>query len=155
VWSDSSGEMERHARTTLSHFGDRVAFRLADMRDPGVRAASADVVVCARATHGLPPEELGPFYGKVAAILRPGGWLVNLGHMAVVDPWGERYDQVTPRFYDQSERSGPVRAKDRGSHTVESHLGALAAAGLSEVDMPWRLLSTVLLLARRPVVPVG
>lgn len=83
--------------------------------------------------------------------MRPGGWLVNLDHMAVADPWGPRYDQVTSRFYDGSERSEPVRAKNRGSHTVEAHRDALGAAGLTEADTPWRLLATVLLLARRPL----
>jgi SAM-dependent methyltransferase len=153
LWSDSSGEMERHARATLSRFGDRVDFLVADMRNPGVAHASADVVVCARATHGIGSEELGPFYREVAAILRPGGWFVNLDHMAAADPWGARYDQVTARFYDQSEKAAPVRTKNRGSHTVEAHLDALAAAGLIEADTPWRLLSTVLLLARRPSSP--
>ncbi len=75
---------------------------------------------------------------------------MNLDHMAVAGPWSARYDRVTPRFYDQSENSGRVRMKNRGNHTLEGHLGALAAAGLTEADTPWRLLSTVLLLARRP-----
>lgn len=152
LWSDSSGEMERHARVTLSRHGDRVDYLRADMRAPGVARASADVVVCARATHGLGPAELGPFYREVAGILRPGGWLVNLDHMAMADPWGARYDQVTARFYDQSDNRGPARTKNRGSHTLGDHLAALAAAGWSEADTPWRLLSTVLLLARRPAV---
>jgi predicted methyltransferase len=114
-----------------------------------VAHASADVVVCARATHGLDAEELAPFYAEVAAILRPGGWLVNLDHMAVTGSWGGRYDQVTSRFYDQSDTSTPVRVKDRGGHTLEAHREALAAAGLTETDTPWRMLATVLLLARR------
>ena len=149
LWSDGSPEMERHARRTLARFGDRVDFRIADMRTPGVAPASADVVVCARATHGLGPEELAPFYREVATILRPGGWLVNLDHMTVAEQWGDRYDQVTSRFYDQSETSAPVRIKERGGHSLEVHLSALAAAGLAEADTPWRLLATVLLLARR------
>ena len=165
LWSDSSEEMERHARTTLSRFGDRVDYLIADMRDPGLPPASADVIICARATHGLGATELTPFYRGVAAALRPGGWLVNLDHMAVADPWGARYDRVTPRFYDQSEsghrsdsRDGsqeesPPRVKNRGSHTLRAHLDALAAAGLTEADTPWRLLATVLLLARRPTSP--
>ncbi len=120
TWSDSSREMERHARMTLFRFGDRVDYLITDMRAPGVAHASADVVVCARATHGLASDELRPFYREVAGIMRPGGWLVNLDHMAVADPWGPRYNQVTSRFYDGSERSEPVRAKNRGSHTVEA-----------------------------------
>lgn len=153
VWSDGSRQMERHARTTLSRFGDRVDYRVADMREPGLDRGSADVVICARATHGLDPAELHPFYREVAAILRPGGWLVNLDHVVVDEPWGARYDAVTPRFYDQSKTAGPARAKNRGSHTVGAHLEALAAAEFREVDVPWRLLATVLLLARRPVPP--
>jgi SAM-dependent methyltransferase len=149
LWSDGSAEMERHARATLDRFGGRVDFRIADMRTPGVAHGSADVVVCARATHGLDAGELTPFYREVAAILRPGGWLVNLDHMAVPEAWGARYDQVTSRFYDQSETTTPVRIKDRGGHTLEVHLDALADAGLVEAGTPWRLLATVLLLARR------
>lgn len=152
LWSDSSREMQRHARAALSGFGGRVDYLLADMRNPGVARGSADVVVCARATHGLGADELGPFYREVAGVLRPGGWLVNLDHMAVPQPWGDRYDQVTARFYDESQTSAPVRKK-RGTHTVEEHLGALHAAGLTDADTPWRLLATVLLLARRPPAP--
>ncbi len=75
LWSDSSGEMERHARTTLSRFGDRVGYLLADMRDPGLAPASADVVVCARATHGLDSAELGGFYARSPASCGPAaGW---------------------------------------------------------------------------------
>ncbi len=120
LWSDSSREMERHARTTLSRFGDRVDYRVADMRSPGADRASADVVICARATHGLRPAELGPFYREVAGILRPGGWLVNLDHMAQADPWGARYDSVTPRFYDQSANRGPARAAARSPSSARS-----------------------------------
>lgn len=152
LWSDSSREMERHARATLSRFEGRVDYLLADMRDPGLPRASADVVVCARATHRLDAAELSVFYRDIAGVLRPGGWLVNLDHMAVADPWGARYDQVTSRFYDQSEKSAPVR-KNRGSHTAEAHLKALEAARMTEADIPWRLLATVLLLARRPALP--
>ena len=152
VWSDSSREMERHARATLSRFGERVDYLLADMRNPGLARASAEVVVCARATHGLGGDELGAFYREVAGILRPGGWLVNLDHRAVTAPWGARYDQLTSRFYDESETCAPVRKK-RGSHTLGAHLGALQAAGLTDVDTPWRLLSTILLLARCPPAP--
>lgn len=149
TWSDGSPEMERHARATLERFGDRVDYRIADMRTPGVRHGSADVVVCARASHGLDAEELVPFYREVTAILRPGGWLVNLDHMAVTDAWGARYDQVTSRFYDQSQTTTPVGVKERGGHTLGVHLDALAEAGLVDADTPWRLLATVLLLARR------
>jgi hypothetical protein len=93
---------------------------------------------------------LTAFYRQAAAMVRPGGWLVNLDHMAVSDLWGRRYDELTPRFYEETEMAGAVR-KDRGGHAIETHLESLAATGLTDVDTPWRLLSTVLLLARRPI----
>ena len=50
---------------------------------------------------------------------------------------------------------GAAVRKERGGHTLADHLEALASAGMVEADTPWRLLSTVLVLARRPesVVP--
>ena len=155
VWSDSSAEMERHARATLADFSARVEFDLTDMRAPELLPnGAADVVICARATHGLREAELIPFYRHVAAMLRPGGWLVNLDHVAVSEPWAARYDQVTPRFYDGTDApaQGP---KERGGHRLEDHLSALTSAGLVDPGIPWRLLSTVLLLARVPASDGG
>lgn len=149
IWSDSSPEMARHARATLAAFDDRVSYLRTDMRQPGLaRRASCDVVVCARATHGLDAAELTPFYRRTADLLRPRGWLVNLDHMAVDEPWPSRYDRLTPRFYEGEQCASGAR-KDRGSHRIETHLAALASAGFHEADVPWRLLATALLLARR------
>ncbi len=68
LWSDSSEEMERHVRTTLSRFGDRVDYLIADMRDPRLAPASADLIMCVHATHSLGATELTPFYrGSTAA----------------------------------------------------------------------------------------
>ena len=149
LWSDSSPQMAPHARETLAPFAGRVGYALTDLRSPGI-AAAPDVIVCARATHGLDVAELGGFYRRSAALLRPGGWLVNLDHMAVDEGWSRRYDELTPRFYEESEAAGPPARKDRGGHRLERHRELLAASGFSDVDTPWRLLSTVLLLARRP-----
>jgi SAM-dependent methyltransferase len=148
VWSDSSAAMAPHARTALSPFGDRVGYVLSDMRRPGIAMTGvADVVVCARATYGLGAVDLAAFYALAARILRPGGWLVNLDHTAVPEQWAARYDAVTPRFYGGSTSGG---RKDRGGHSVVAHLDAVGSAGLTDAEIPWRLLSTVLLLARRP-----
>ncbi len=43
-----------------------------------------------------------------------------------------------------------IGRKDRSTLTLATHLGALHAVGLTETDVPWQLLGTVLLLARRP-----
>lgn len=149
IWSDSSAQMVRHARTSLGPFGDRVGYLRTDMRQPGVaRTGRCDVVICARATHSLDAAELAPFYRQTAMLLRPGGWLVNLDHTTVEAPWSRRYDEVTPRFYDGSP-AGQAAHKERGGLSLSTHLDALASAGFAETAVPWRLLSTALVLARR------
>ncbi len=152
LWSDSSPEMARHARETLAPFTGRVDYVLSDLRRPGLAGGAApDVLICARATHGLDGAELTAFYRRAAASLRPGGWLINLDHMAGSEAWGRRYDALTPRFYEGAgEGQAAGKAKDRGGHRLETHLELLAATGLTDVDTPWRLLSTVLVMARRP-----
>ena len=150
LWSDRSPEMARHARETLGPFAGRVGYVLSDLRSPGLSGdAAPDVLICARATHGLDADELTAFYRDAAALLCPGGWLVNLDHVAGSDAWARRYDALTPRFYEGTEQPGTAK-KDRGGHRLETHVELLAAAGLTDVDTPWRLLSTVLLMARRP-----
>ena len=153
VWSDSSPEMVRYARETLAPFPGRVGYVLSDLRSPGISGGAApDVLICARATHGLDAGELTAFYRRAAVLLRPGGWLVNLDHMACGKTWSRRYDALGPRFYDggAGTPSAGKAKKDRGGHRLETHVELLAAAGFADVDTPWRLLSTVLLMARRP-----
>jgi SAM-dependent methyltransferase len=152
LWSDSSAEMARHARETLAPFAGRVDYLISDLRSPGVAGGAApDVLICARATHGLDAEELAAFYRRAAGLLRPGGWLINLDHMAASEAWSRRYDHLTPRFYEGADGGQQAaKAKDRGGHRLETHLELLAATGLTDLDTPWRLLSTVLLMARRP-----
>jgi hypothetical protein len=150
VWSDASAAMLPHARPVLAPYADRVGFLLTDLRRPGLaRAPLADVVVCARATHGLTRSELSAFYSRTAELLRPGGWMVNLDHVLTDQPWGDWYGALTSRFYDGTTDAGPTRT-DRGGHRCSTHDDALLAAGFDEVATPWQLLSTVLLMARRP-----
>jgi hypothetical protein len=148
IWSDSSVPMVRHARETLAAFPGRVDFVVADLRSAAIEAAP-DVLICSRVTHTLDAGELAGFYRRAAELVVPGGWLVNLDHMTVSTAWDARYGELTPRFYDGIDGGGRAPGKDRGSHPLEAHVEALAAAGFPEVGTPWRLLSTVLLLARR------
>jgi SAM-dependent methyltransferase len=152
IWSDSSEPMVRHARETLAEFPARVDFVVADLRRPAIAGEAApDVLICSRVTHTLDAAELADLYRHAAGLLVPGGWLVNLDHMTVSPTWDARYGELTPRFYDGIEASrGSAPGKDRGSHTLAAHLEALSAAGFTDVGTPWRLLSTVLLLARSP-----
>lgn len=148
IWSDTSVPMAGHARARLAAFEGRVSFALIDIRTPAIQPA-VDVLVCARVTHTLTALELAQFYQRTATLLRPGGWLVNLDHVSVDSAWKPRYDQLLPRFYEGAASPSPSHQKERPGHRIDAHLAALAGAGLDEADIPWRLLSTALILARR------
>ena len=148
-WSDASATMLATARERLDTFGRRVEFRLVDMTD--LRGAElphdVDVIATSRASHHLDHDGLAAFYRDAAARLAPGGWLVNLDHIGVEPMWDQRLRASRHRFV-------PVRG-DRTHHHhthplagVADHLQALAAAGLTDVDVPWRAFYTCLIVAR-------
>jgi SAM-dependent methyltransferase len=92
IWTDASEAMLGLARERLAPFGDRVEYRIVDMTDlagaglpPG-----ADVITTSRAAHHLDREGLFAFYAQAAALLKPGGWLVNLDHIGPDDVWDQR-----------------------------------------------------------------
>jgi SAM-dependent methyltransferase len=149
LWTDLSPAMETQARARLGGFGDRVQFVLTDLADlrQAVPAGSADLLVSSRVTHHLGAEALAAFYRDAAAVLRPGGWLANLDHVTVGEPWAGRLRQAR-REFAASHR--PAHRHDYPLPTVEQHLDGLARAGFADVDRPWRAFWTVLVLAKSP-----
>lgn len=93
VWSDASGSMEEHACALLRAYGERTTFVIADMRELGALGLEreADVVCSSRGSHHLEDDELQSFYLQCAAMLRPGGWIVNLDHLGMSTAWARRW----------------------------------------------------------------
>jgi len=148
IWIDVSPAMERLARTRLGAQADRVRFTVTDLAEMhrAVPARSANLIVSSRVTHHLDAAALAGFYRWAASALRPGGWLANLDHVRLDEPWASRLRQA---------RAGLVPARSaahRHDHplpTARQHLEALTAAGFTDLDMPWRAFWSVLILARR------
>lgn len=153
VWSDASETMHDEARQRLARFGDRVEFVLADMTDlPGAGLPSEiDVVTTSRASHHLDRQALHAFYADAASLLAPGGWLVNLDHFGPEEVWNQRLRAAKKHFGGRG--NGEERTR-RHHHnyplcSVEDHLDGYQAAGIVDVDMPWRAFYTVLLAGRK------
>jgi SAM-dependent methyltransferase len=149
TWIDVSPAMERLARTRLGGLASRVEFSVADLSrlDEIVPGGSADLVVSSRVTHHLAADELTAFYRQVAGVLRPGGWLANLDHVTVAEPWGARLRRARSELFPVN----PSRHRhDHPLPTAQQHADALTAAGLTDLDMPWRAFWSVLMLARKP-----
>lgn len=148
VWSDVSPAMAERARDNLARFGDRVSFRTADMLDLAALPAPADLIVTSRASHHLDPASLAAFYADAAKHLAPGGWLANLDHVRSPGPWEQRLRAARRQLIPPAANPSPHRHPNP-LPTVTEHVTALAAAGLTDAEIPWRGLYTCLFLARR------
>jgi SAM-dependent methyltransferase len=152
VWTDVSEAMFDMARERLATFGDRVDYHLADMTDlaGGGVPDAASVITTSRAAHHLDRDGLSDFYGQAAGRLAPGGWLVNLDHIGPAGPgdtWDQRLRSARKQF--GITQSGPKHHHNYPLTSVDDHLQALAAAGFTDVEMPWRAFFTCLFMGRK------
>ena len=149
VWADVSSAMAALARDRLASYAPRVDFQLADMTDLRGLPYPADVITRSHASHHLSPRQLRQFYAEAHARLAPGGWLVNLDHTCSVSAeWGRRFRAARTALI-------PLAPAGQASHdtatppTAAEHLGALRAAGFTDLDVPWLVFPTCLFMARR------
>ena len=162
VWTDASDAMLELARQRLDSFGDRVEYRIADMTQLAAAGLpeSADVITTSRAAHHLDRAGLRAFYTDVAARLTPGGWLVNLDHIGPASQAGPPatagFDDVWDRRLRAARKEFGVTSDGHKHHhnypltSVQDHLDAFAAAGITDVEVPWRAFYTCLFMGRTP-----
>lgn len=148
LWYDASPAMLEEATERLARFGDRVEFHLADMTDLSDLPAEVDVVCSSRAAHHLDRAGLHDFYRDAAAHLAPGGWLVNLDHVGPPEQWDQRLRAIRPRF--TRGREGPKHHHNYPLTSVEDHISAYTAAGITDVEIAWRAFYTCLFVGRAP-----
>ena len=146
IWTDASEAMLGLARERLAPFGDRVEYRIVDMTDLAGAGLSpdADVITTSRAAHHLDREGLFAFYAQAAALLKPGGWLVNLDHIGPDDVWDQRLRAARKQFATAPE--GPKHHHNYPLTSVRDHLEAYAAAGISDVEVVWRAFYTCMFM---------
>jgi hypothetical protein len=162
IWTDASEAMLGLARQRLAPFGGRVEYRIADMTDlegAGLPAA-VDVITTSRAAHHLDRAGLAAFYAAAAARLVPGGWLVNLDHIGSASQGGPPgtagFDEVWDRRLRAARKTvgaapdGPKHHHNYPLTSVSDHLSAFAAAGITDVEIPWRAFFTCLFMGRTP-----
>ena len=162
IWSDASRAMLDLAHERLAPFGDRVAYYIADMTDLGGSGLPerADVITTSRAAHHLDRDGLISFYSAAARRLKPGGWLVNLDHIGPAsqdgppaeagfdDVWDRRLRAARKKF--GVSPGGPQHHHNYPLTSVRDHLDAFAAAGITDVEVPWRAFYTCLFMGRTP-----
>lgn len=160
IWTDASEAMLELAKDRLAPFGDRVEYRIADMTDLDRAAlpAAVDVITTSRAVHHLDRAGLFAFYADAAARLAPGGWLVNLDHIGPASqagpPAAAGYDDVWDQRLRAARKEFGVAPDGTRHHhnypltSLSDHLDAFAAAGITDVEVPWRAFYTCLFMGR-------
>jgi trans-aconitate 2-methyltransferase len=83
---DGAPSMIDAARERLGRFGDRIEYVVADLGEPLPIEGTVDVIVSTATFHWVPDH--AALFANLAAILRPGGWLVaqcgGAGNIATV-----------------------------------------------------------------------
>jgi SAM-dependent methyltransferase len=145
------------AKTRLGDQGRQVSFHVGDFRDLGQLFAGVetfDVVFSSYALHHLTRDEKMSVVREAAALLRPGGWLVNADIVAAdtlgvekriqeirVDGIVERARGVDPRFGDReaTRRFIDELEANEGDQplTLTDDLEVLRDAGLRDVTVYW------------------
>ena len=165
-WTDASRAMLDLAHERLAPFGDRVEYHLADMTDLDGAGLpdDADVITTSRAAHHLDREGLARFYTDAARHLAPGGWLVNLDHIGPASQAGPPatagFDEVWDQRLRAARKTFAVADGPQLKHhhnypltSVQDHLDAFGAAGITDVEVPWRAFYTCLFLGRKAASP--
>ena len=160
IWTDASRAMLDMAHEKLAPFGDRVDYHLVDMTDLASLPGDADVITTSRASHHLDRDGLVSFYTEVAGKLKPGGWLVNLDHIGPASQAGPPGTAGSDEVWDQRLRAarkqfgiasdGPKHHHNYPLTSVQDHLDAFAAAGITDVEVTWRAFFTCLFMGRTP-----
>lgn len=148
VWTDVSPAMLTLAKERLGRFGDRVEYRtlaagaLAEVAAPG----TVDAVVTSRVTHHLAADELARFYADADRLLGQWGWIANLDHVGLPEPWAGRLSAARRLMVPPNPSA---HGHDRPHPALEDHLDALATCDGLDVVVAWRAYATVLLVAGR------
>ncbi|MGH3302938.1 MAG: class I SAM-dependent methyltransferase [Streptosporangiaceae bacterium] len=148
IWTDVSAAMQDLAQERLAPLSSRIEFRLADATDLAAAAAGrpADAVLTSRFSHHLDPAGLRTFYADAAELVGPGGWIANLDHISLSEPWAARLARVRAEMVPPNPSA---HRHDRPLCALRDHLGALSATGWNEVTVAWQAFATVLILGRR------
>lgn len=150
TWVDSSPPMEAEARRQLARFGDRVAYVLTDVQElAGAGLGAASVVCSSRTLHHLSHEALAQLYRVVGRIVEPGGFVFNLDHVGAPAELEQAYRRIRGRFTGERKKELKPHRHDYPLARADDHAAWMEAAGFEHADVPWRMLYTALVAARR------
>jgi hypothetical protein len=156
-WTEPVPENGDNARRRLARFGGRVDYVIGcPARDIslGCVPAGVDVLITSWLSIHQDLKGIRKFYRDASAMLPSGGWIVNEDHVGFRGgAWQRRLKSA--RIVAASEglaakSEGPaVHHADWVIPTLEDQMAALKAAGITDVQVVWRRLDTVVIMGRK------
>jgi len=170
VLLDFSAPMLDAARQRFAGQEPQPRFVRADFGDPGwVTAVAADApldaIVSAYAIHHQPDARKRALYAEIIELLAPGGWFINVEHVASPTPWlarvfedllvdgiadyhrgagtGKTREEVADEFVHRPDKAANILAP------VEEQCAWLRALGFADVDCYFKLFEFAVFGGRR------
>ena len=140
------------AKRRLERFGNRVDYRIGcPERDvsKGCVPGGVDVLITSWLSIHQNLDGIHKFYHAAAALLPPGGWLVNLDHVGFGGSAWERRMQAARVGFHALREGPPVHHEDWTLPTLDDHVTAFRAAGIDDVEVVWRSFNTILIMGRK------
>ena len=171
ILADFSEPMLEQARKSLQQHASRLDFLNLDYADPAwVNAVEAsapfDAIVSGYSIHHQPDVRKREVYAEIFSLLRPGGWFVNVEHIApatgLVTEMFESHI-IEAKIADEMRTGGPkTRAEiEKAFHnrpdkeanlltSIETQCAWLREIGYEDVDCYFRIYSLAVLAGHRP-----
>lgn len=119
VLADFSEPMLEQARAQLADYASQLEFINLDYGEPGwlkkmQNFAPFDAIVSGYSIHHQPDERKQPLYKEIFSLLRPGGWFVNIEHIApsssLVTELFNRH--IVDAYYAIEQQNGGTRTRE-------------------------------------------
>ena len=172
ILSDFSEPMLAQARKNFTQFDGQVQFANVDYSDPAwtrlvEHSAPFDAIVSGYSIHHQPDARKREIYAEIFGILQPGGWFVNVEHIApAAELVTEMFEShiIEARVAEEIRTGGPQTREQIAAafHArqdkqlnkllpVETQCRWLTELGYTDVDCYFRIYSLAVFAGRRPV----
>jgi tRNA (cmo5U34)-methyltransferase len=171
VLVDFSEPMLEQARLQLGDYANQLTFMNLDYGDPRwVKAARNegpfDAVVSGYSIHHQPNERKRPLYKEIFTLLRPGGWFINIEHIASSSPLTTELfnNHIIDAYYGIEQQNGGTRTREGMADvflnrpdkdatillSVDTQCNWLRGIGFELVDCYFRIYELAVFAGRRP-----
>ena len=155
-WTEPVTGNRDNAKRRFERFGDRLDYVIGcASRDIslGCVPKGVDVLLTSWLSIHQNLPGIQKFYKLAYGMLPSGGWMMNLDHVTVGEPWDGRLKaartNATKEGLMATIEGPPVHHPDYVTPTLDQQLAGVRAAGFTDVAVVWRRLDTVLIMARK------